>query len=287
MGLAAESAGVATLVDNGELALENGEHVRVAAGGALVMEVTSAAALTPRLLSSGSVVHVPPAGPEVLEAAVAVAATRWSTDVLHGGFGFEAATPMHMLAALPAALLTTRPPGADVAGLPGTVLTHLTAALRLAEHTLRPPPTAEEFSGSGSSGGRAANDWHEAHVTPHAAAAALLLGALWAVGAAMERTPRDAWETVVAAALLPLVPPPPGAPEDAPAVPAVTSLFDLKLTRVSGALVLVAGRPGGVEDPGEDPLPPLLPGGGCLCRGFELRSLKNPESCTRTPKPKT
>ena len=41
-------------------------------------------------------------------------------------------------------------------------------------------------------------------------------------------------------------------------MPPVESLFDLKMVRVNGALVLVAGPPGGM-DQGE-PLPPILPG---------------------------
>jgi uncharacterized membrane protein YgcG len=255
-GRMAESAGVSTLIENGELTLENGEHTSLASGAALVMEISSAAALTPRLLFSSGVVYLAPAGPEVLDAEVAATLERWSTAVLHGGFGFEDATPSEMMQALPAALLTTQPSGADVAGLTGTVLTHLTAALRLAEHMLRPP----EDSSDGSGGGGGDDDSHEAHVTPHAAAAALLHAALWAVGGAMERAARDAWEATIAETLVPLVPPPPGAPENAPAVPPVQSLFDLKLARVHGALVLVAGPPGGVHDPDENPLPPLPPG---------------------------
>lgn len=251
-GHMAECAGVATLVENGELMLQNGEHARVKKGGAIVMEISSAAALTPRLLFSGGVVYVSPAGPKVLEAEVAATMEKWSTAVLHGGFGFEGSTPKEMMRQLPAALLTTRPRGTDVAGLPGVVLTHLTAALRLAEHTLRPPsPTEESDEGE-------EYDQHEAHVTPHAAAAALLHGALWAVGYTMEHEARDEWEATVSEMLLPLVPPPPGAPEDAPAVPAVNSLFDLKLVRVNGALVLEAGS--SFDDPSVDPLPPLPPG---------------------------
>ena len=51
--------------------------------------------------------------------------------------------------ALPDALLTTIPPGSDVAGVPGVVLTHLNAALRLAELALRPPSPTEADDGVG------------------------------------------------------------------------------------------------------------------------------------------
>jgi hypothetical protein len=50
---------------------------------------------------------------------VARTAERWRGSLLVGGLGFEAATPTEMLLALPDALLTTIPPGSDVAGVPG------------------------------------------------------------------------------------------------------------------------------------------------------------------------
>jgi hypothetical protein len=93
-------------------------------------------------------------------------------------------------------------------------------------------------------------------VTPHAAAAALLHGALWAVGYTMQRAPRDAWEATLLAALAPLVPPPPGSPEETRGVPECESLFDLSLVRFNGALVLTPGE--AMVD--EAPLPPIPPG---------------------------
>jgi hypothetical protein len=70
VGQLAESAGVATLIENGELTLENGEHLSLSAGSAVVMEICDASALSPRLLYSGGVVMFAPAGREVLDAEV-------------------------------------------------------------------------------------------------------------------------------------------------------------------------------------------------------------------------